>query len=155
MNEEDAVPAIDELSKQVEELKGIVLALVAAQEGDAQQRENQARRDKEQERVIHVLGGQLEALQRDMDRLERARLADAFLINNLAQANSMEHVVSKGLEDIREQLEPLRDLTPARTRLDAAGEDKLVAIQAEQKRPAWNREAGPEHPTTALGRRQL
>ena len=152
----------EDLKQQVDRIAAAVMILQEKRgksdrqsDDDCKDDDQDLERDQDQNRAIRHLMQQMEDLRRGMVCLEQARLADAHQINNLTQASSMEHIVSERLEAIKEQLQPLRDLTPARTRMDRADEAKLVAIRDEQKRPAWNKEAGPKDTTTAVGRRRL
>lgn len=133
---------IDELKKQVEELQGIVKLLLDAREVDAHQshtdRKDDAWRDKDQDTGIRLLMEQLESLKGEVKSLAQARQADAYFIQNLIQASSMQNVVEQSLEAIRVQLEPLKDLTPARVPLSAAGAAKLEQLRKAQERPVWD-----------------
>jgi hypothetical protein len=87
---------------------------------------------------INRLREQLGKLTAQVQHLERERHLDAHQIQNLTHANALQNVLEQGLDSIRQQLLPLRDLTPARTALDEAGIAKLAALRTDAKRPDWH-----------------
>jgi hypothetical protein len=141
MNQEDAVSEVEDWKKIVTELQEAVKRLEARQIDPHQaraDRRDQAWRDQAQEGAIGALLEQLEALRTEVKSLAQARQADAYHIQNLIQANSMQNVVEQSLEAIRVQLEPLKELTPARIPLSAAGAAKLERLRQAHERPVWD-----------------
>lgn len=104
---------------------------------------------------INRLKEQLGRLVAQVQHLEQARHVDAHQIQNLTQASALQNVLTQGLDAIREQLEPLRDLTPSRTHLDETRAATLAALRRDAERPLWNGDPAFEKRdyTTAIGRR--
>jgi hypothetical protein len=106
---------------------------------------------------MNRLKEQLGKLTAQVQQLERERHLDAHQIQNLTHANALQNVLEQGLDSIRQQLLPLRDLTPARTPLDKVGAAKLEALRNDAKRPDWHGDTTAEQSdwTAVIDRRKL
>jgi hypothetical protein len=83
----------------------------------------------------------------------RCQLADLRnMVGNVAQANALEQVVERGLDNLVAQLQPLRDLTPARDPLPDESVQKLMDLQNALRRPKWR---GSDFEVEATRRRRL
>jgi hypothetical protein len=64
------------------------------------------------------------------------------MVRRLDEMNTIENVLEQGFEKVAHYLEPLRDISPQRTRLKEAETRNLLQIQASLSRPDW-RDARP------------
>ena len=111
----------------------------------------------QREDEITRLREQLATVAAHLHQIEHARQLDAHQIQNLTQASALQNVLSQGLEAIREQLQPLRDMSPRRNALNEADQQKLRSLREDSERPTWNGDASAEQHdwTTAITRRKL
>jgi len=60
------------------------------------------------------------------------------MVGQLCGMSSMEHVLQHGFHLIKEQLAPLRELSPQRTPLDEEANNRLRNIRESLIHPAWD-----------------
>jgi hypothetical protein len=75
------------------------------------------------------------------------------MVRRLDEMNTIENVLEQGFEKVAHYLEPLRDISPQRTRLKDAETRNLLQIQASLSRPDW-RDAQPPIGTDPYGAEQ-
>ena len=72
-----------------------------------------------------------------IDELRREVLELRSMLGQVAQASSIEHVISNGFSELSEKLQPLRELTPHRAPLGEQAIQQLRQLRAALARPRW------------------